>query len=205
MVQWHGMLTWNVTDDSPAAPVRRTQEQKNYLIQLDLKYGEDYTDHAFVDLKEGADSAFVLCEDMMKITRDGKPNVYVYAGAYDVAYSQVPEASQTIPLGVIIPQDGYYTFTMPTNFSGTVTLVDTYANTRTNLGLGDYELYLNHGTINDRFFLELNINQTTTAIDGAEAGQGSLKDGKAHKFIMNDMMYILKDGVLYDARGNRVQ
>ena len=207
MVQWHGTITWNVTDDAPASvAARNMEEKKNYLVQLDLQYGEDYSDHAYIDLREGADSAFVLCEDMMKIVRDRKPNVYAYAGAYDVAYSQVPVENQTIPVGVIIPQDGTYTFTMPTNFSGTVTLIDTYAQTRTNLGLGDYELYLNRGTINNRFFLEININNTPTAIDGVEdGGSGSLKDGKVHKFIMNDQMYIIKNSVIYDARGNRVK
>ena len=69
----------------------------------------------------------------------------------------------------------------------------------------DYEVYLEKGTIDDRFELEINIHNAPTAIDGVGVGQGSLKDGKAHKFIMNDMMYILKDGVLYDARGARVK
>lgn len=206
MVQWHGTLTWNTTSTPPAfVAARNSEEKKNYLIQLDLQQGEDYSDHAFVDLKENANSEFVLCEDMMKVVRNGKPNVYVYSGAYDVAYSQVPVVSQTIPVGVIIPQDGTYTFTMPTNFDGTVTLVDTFEQTRTNLGLGDYELYLDRGTINDRFYLEIDIYKVPTAIDGAEDGSGSLKDGKAHKFIENGIMYILKDGEIFDARGTHIK
>ena len=206
MVQWHGTLTWNTTSTTPAlVAARNAEDEKNYLIQLDLQQGEDYSDHAFVDLKDGANSEFVLCEDMMKIVRNGKPNVYVYADAYDVAYSQVPVVSQTIPVGVIIPQDGTYTFTMPTNFDGTVTLVDTFEQTRTNLGLGDYELYLDRGTINDRFYLEIDIYKVPTAIDGAEDGSGSLKDGKAHKFIENGIMYILKDGEIFDARGTHIK
>ena len=206
MVQWHGTLTWNTTSTTPAlVAARNAEDEKNYLIQLDLQQGEDYSDHAFVDLKDGANSEFVLCEDMMKIVRNGKPNVYVYSGAYDVAYSQVPVVSQTIPVGVIIPQDGTYTFTMPTNFDGTVTLVDTFEQTRTNLGLGDYELYLDRGTINDRFYLEIDIHKVPTAIDGAEDGSGSLKDGKAHKFIENGIMYILKDGEIFDARGTHIK
>jgi hypothetical protein len=206
MVQWHGTLTWNTTSTTPAlVAARNSEEKKNYLIQLDLQQGEDYSDHAFVDLKDGANSEFVLCEDMMKIVRNGKPNVYVYSGAYDVAYSQVPVVSQTIPVGVIIPQDGTYTFTMPTNFDGTVTLVDTFEQTRTNLGLGDYELYLDRGTINDRFYLEIDIYKVPTAIDGVEDGSGSLKDGKAHKFIENGQMYILENGRIFDARGSRVK
>jgi hypothetical protein len=42
-----------------------------------------------------------------------------------------------------------------------------------------------------------------TAIDGVEGG--SLKDGKAHKFIENGLMYILQNGAIFDARGNRVK
>ena len=94
---------------------------------------------------------------------------------------------------------------MPSNFDGTVTLIDTYAQTRTNLGIEDYEVSLPKGTDEERFYLEINISNVPTAIDGVGADNSSLKDGNAHKFIMNDMLYILKDGVLYDARGARVK
>ena len=213
-VQWAGDITWTTNaandkwkDTEPASAPRRAKAEpgKNYLIKLDVEFNGKVSDWAFVRLADEANDDFVLREDMFKMYNNGIPNIYTFAGAYDVAYNAVPVKSQTIPMGVLIRKNGTYTFSMPNNFSGTVTLIDNFAQTRTNLNIEDYEVYLNKGTINDRFELEINVNNAPTAIDGVTDGSGSLKDGKAHKFIMNDMLYILKDGVLYDARGNRVQ
>ena len=210
MVQWHGTISWSATESSgPETPAslaaRRTSEKKNHTLKLELLRNEEPVDWAFVEMRDGAQKDFVLCEDMMKIQNSGKPNLYLYAGGYDVAYSQVPVETQTIPVGVIIRQNGTYTFSMPSNFDGTVTLIDKFAQTRTNLALGDYEVTLERGTINDRFELEINIRNVPTAIDGVTDGSGSLKDGKAHKFIENGAMYILRDGQVFDARGNKVK
>ena len=140
------------------------------------------------------------------MVKDSKTaDIYTFAGCYDVSANVLSVENHVIPVGVDVKSAGTYTFSMPSNFSGTVTLVDKFDGTRTNLAMEDYEVYLEKGTIDDRFELEINVNKMPTAIDGAEDGSGSLKDGKAHKFIMNDMMYILNDGVLYDATGKRVK
>ena len=205
LVQWYGTITWKTSAGAIAAPRRTDVEKTNYLAKLDISYNGEVRDWTYVKLKEDADTAFVLCEDMCKVYNNGLPQVYTFAGAYDVAYNATPLESQTVPVGLRIRKNGNYTFSMPENFSGEVTLIDTYAQTRTNLALDDYEVYLEKGTIDDRFELEINVNKMPTAIDGAEDGSGSLKDGKAHKFIENGVMYILENGRIYDARGNRVQ
>ena len=207
LVQWAGTITWTTTEKNIfEAPCRATAEdEKNYFIKLDMWYNGNLNDWTYLDLRNGADEDFMLNEDLSKVNNRGVPNIYSFAGAYDVAYNALPIKSQTIPVGMIIRKNGTYKFAMPYNFSGTVTLIDKFAQTRTNLALEDYEVYLEKGTIDDRFELEINIYNAPTAIDGASDGKGSLKDGKAHKFIMNDMLYILKDGVIYDARGSRVK
>ncbi len=205
LVQWYGDITWTTSEPPASIAARRTAEKKNHTLKLELLRNGEAADWAFVAMRDGASSDFVLCEDMMKIKNSGKPNLYLYAGNYDVAYSQVPVETQTVPVGVIIRQNGTYTFSMPSNFDGTVTLIDKFAQTRTNLALGDYEVALERGTINDRFELEINIRNVPTAIDGVTDGSGSLKDGKAHKFIENGAMYILREGQIYDARGNKVK
>ena len=206
LVQWCGDITWTaIPDPSPIVARRVNAENKNYLIQLDVEFNGAVSDWAYVQLREGSDADFKLCEDMYKMYNKGIPQIYTFAGAYDVAYNDVPIQNQTIPVGIVTRKNGTYKFSMPTNFSGTVTLIDKFAQTRTNLNIEDYEVYLEKGTIEDRFELEINIIQAPTAIDGVEDGEGTLKDGKAHKFIMNDMMYILRDGEIFDARGNRVR
>lgn len=206
LVQWAGTITWTTTEKNIfGAPRRKVADEKSYFLKLDMWYNGNLNDWTYVDLREGAKADFMLNEDMSKVNNRGVPNIYTFAGAYDVAYNSLPVENQTVPVGMIIRKNGTYTFSMPYNFSGTVTLIDNFAQTRTNLNMENYEVYLNKGTINDRFELEINIHKVPTAIDGVTDGQGSLKDGKAHKFIMNDQMYILKDGVLYDARGARVK
>ena len=209
-VQWCGTIRWTTSDPGAwglySAPRRTTEEdKKNYFMKLELTYNGKTSDWTYVELNEGADTAFVLREDMCKYTNKGIPQIYTFAGGYDVAYNTSSLESQTIPVGVIIRKNGTYTFSMPTNFSGTVTLIDKFAQTRTNLGLEDYTVDLQKGTIDDRFELEFNVQNAPTAIDGVTDGSGTLKDGKAHKYIENNQMYILQNGVIYDARGNRVK
>ena len=140
---------------------------------------------------------------MYMVTNSRAVNIYTYAGDYDVAANVLPLETTTVPVGVTVRTAGTYTFSMPSHFDGTVTLVDTYAQTRTNLGIEDYTVNLEEGTFNSRFLLELNIHQAPTAIDGVS--DGTLKDGKAHKFLQNGVMYILQNGVMYDAQGKRVK
>lgn len=206
MVQYQGTITWNATTPPiAAAPRRKPANEKNNLVMLQLLQGEEQVDRAFIELKDGAETGFVLCEDMIKIFNNGKPNLYVHASEYATSYSQVPVESQIVSVGVDIWYSGVYTFSMPSNFNGTAVLIDNYAQTRTNLGLEDYEVSLDPGVITGRFELEININKAPTAIDGVTDGSGSLKDGKAHKFIMNGQMFILQNGMIYDAQGKRVQ
>ena len=131
-------------------------------------------------------------------------NIYTLAGNYDVAANILSIDDHIVPVGVEVTRAGRYTFSMPSEFSGTVTLVDNFDGSRTDLSLGDYTVTLPKGTIEDRFTLEINIaRSTTTDIEGIEGG--SIKDGKAHKFVRDGIMYILRDGVIYDARGARMK
>ena len=208
MVQYHGPITFTgagiQTPSSVAA--RKTAEKKNYSINLQvLNADEQEINHTYVKMQEGADADFALNEDLCMVTNNRAVNIYTFAGSYDVAANVLPVENTTIPVGLTVKTAGSYTIAMPSNFSGTATLVDTYAQTRTNLALEDYTVQLEKGTVNDRFFLEIGINNAPTAIDGVTDGTGSLKDGKTHKFIENGAMYILRDGVIYDARGNKVK
>ena len=203
MVQWAGTFQWQTTTPASVA-ARQKDVVKNNTIQLNLIQNDEVSDKTFVKLNNEASTEFVLNEDVCKIINSGVPNIYTYAGVYDVALSQVPEENQIVSVGVVIRKNGTYTFSMPENINGTVTLIDEFEQTRTNLSLSDYEVTLPKGTNNDRFKLEINVKKIPTAIDGVE-GEGTLKDGKAHKFLQNGVMYILQNGCLYDAQGRRVE
>lgn len=204
LVQWRGTITWTTTEKNIfAAPRKTAEDEKNYLIKLEMSQNGELSDWTYLDLEEGANADFMLNEDVCKVNNRNVPNLYSFAGAYDVAFNALPIENQTIPVGMIIRKNGTYTFSMPYNFSGTVTLIDTYAQTRTNLAIEDYEVELSKGTIDDRFLLEININKVPTAIDNVK--DGSSDNHKVYKYIENGNLYIVEDGRTFDARGNRVK
>ena len=207
MVQFTGDIEFSGSSiqvkPSSAVSRRAKKNTKNYTMELELLRENVHVSRTYVELRDEACDTFALNEDMYMMYTSLPADIYTYAGNYDVSANVLSVQNHIIPVGVEVHKDGNYTFTMPSNFDGTVTLIDTYAQTRTNLTIEDYEVTLSKGNITDRFFIEIDLNKMPTAIDGVEGG--SLKDGKAHKFIENGQMYILKNGVLYDARGNRVK
>ena len=206
MVQFAGDITFEGSAIPEALAARRIQARNNYTIELQvLNEDERRLSRTYVKLEENACDTFALNEDLCMNYTNQSVNVFTFAGNYDVAANVLSVGSHIVPLGVVVRKPGTYTFTMPSNFDGTVTLVDTYTGTRTDLAMSDYTLSLPKGTNIERFQLEINIQNAPTAIDGVEDGSGSLKDSKAHKFIQNGVMYILENGHLFDARGTRVK
>lgn len=206
MVQYAGKVTFEGAAIKPAEiAARRSSEHKQYTVELELTKENQFAGRTYIELRENAVDSFMLNEDMYIMKGSKVADIYTHADGYELAANVLTINSHIVPVSVDTKSAGTYTFSMPSNFSGTVILIDKYANTRVNLAYEDYEVYLEQGAIKDRFEVEININDAPTAIDGAADGEGTLKDGKAHKFIMNDMMYILKDGVLYDAQGKRVK
>ena len=192
------------TKPSSIAARREPLNREDYTIDLQLLRNNSRVSRTYVELREEACDTFALNEDMYMLYTSLPADLYTLAGNYDVSANVLSIDNHVVPVGVEVHQAGEYTFTMPGTFSGTATLVDTEANTRTNLAISDYTVTLPKGICDGRFFLELDIHKVPTSIDIIEDG-GSLKDGKAHKFIENGVMYILREGQIYDACGNKVK
>ena len=205
MAQYAGTITFVGSAVNKIVAANRSANKKNYTINLELTKDDTFVGRTYVELRENAVDTFLLNEDVYMVKNGVSADVYTLAGAYEAGANVLSIDNHIVPVGVDVKAAGTYTFSMPGNFDGEIILVDNYTQTRTNLMMEDYEIALPKANISDRFYLEININKMPTAIDGVDAGDGLLKDGKAHKFIMNDQMYILKDGVIYDARGNRVK
>ena len=205
MVQYHGNVTFKTAAAPASVAARRAPQKENYQIELQvLNSNEEILNRTYVELRENACDTFELNEDVYMSYNNRAVNIYTLASAYDVAANVLSIGNHTIPLCAEVTQAGTYKFSMPSNFSGEVVLWDSFNGAHIDLALEDYEVELPKGTIEDRFYLKINIKKLTTAIDGASE-EGSLKDGKAHKFLKNDKMYILRNGMLYDAQGKRVQ
>lgn len=213
MVQYHGDLYWSLASATPVSPIvaRRTYAEKpqNVEMRIELLQNEKAVDQTFVKLSndENVSTNFAFDEDLCKEYNANKANIYTIVENYlPVAGNTMPMSDQTtvVPVGVKIAADGEYTFAIPEGTGGIgVVLIDNIAGTRTNLGLMDYSVTLEQGQIDNRFLLEISpIVQSPT---GIELLNGENGENGVRKVLIDNILYIVKDGIVYDAQGHRVQ
>ena len=204
-------ISWsNVSvPNSVVARRKATVEDIHFAeFKLDLMNGEKSLDHTYIRLtdKEEVTAGFEFGQDLCKEFKSGA-NIYTLIDQQEVAGNSLPMSEQTtvVPVGVKITTDGEYTFAMPEGSNGTgAVLVDNIAGTRTNLGLTDYTVTLGKGTYDGRFVLELSpVAQTPTGI--GEVASDQVPSAKARKVLIDGIMYIVRDGEVFDARGTKVK
>ena len=211
-VQWGGTINWetlqgaNTTPQEMQAKKNAYYEAKEHNLRLELQHNGAYTDQTFVALKEeGATAAFDLNLDLTKISGTCS-GIYTLAGEENIqlAGNVLPlEDNTIIPVGVQVAKAGEYTFAMPDGTDGIVVeLIDYETNTRTNMLLDEYTVNLGKGTFESRFALHVRPDKTVTSLDNI--GDETTGD-QVKKFLIDGVLYMLKDGALYDAQGRCVQ
>ena len=210
MVQYAGAIQWSASEPAGIVARRSTNTKpKEVEFCLSLQQNENDVDRTFVNLmdNEKVSAEFDMNKDLVKMFNSNMPNIYTLIGNdLEVAANCLPMSEQTtvVPVGVKIATTGDYTFSIPDGTNGVgVTLIDTETGVRTSLSALDYTINLSAGTYDNRFVLEISpIQQTVTDIEQSSIinDQSSIK-----KVMIDQILYIVKDGVMYDARGARVQ
>lgn len=150
--------------------------------------------------------------DLAKILGEGNfVKTYMHYSNMDMAYVAINAtlAKNWIPVTVNIPQAGEYTFSL-TNSSIVDELDGVYlidygnGNKITNLIERDYVFTATEGTLTDRFAINAiyGERETPTAIDAVEGGL--IDSDKPIKFLFHEKVFILYQGIIYDATGKRV-
>ncbi len=209
-VQYHGNVTWTTSVTPTAAPQRNTEYRGEYEFCLEVQQDEQMIDRTYVRLSddENVTTGFEFSEDMTKQFNSRKANIFTIAGNTSLGGNSLPlSTTQTtvVPVGVKIKTAGDYTFSIPEGTEGIgVTLVDNETGVRTLLSALDYTIHLEAGTHDGRFILEISpIYNTPTGME-EPTSDSSLK-GRAQKRIIDGVLYIVKDGKIFDARGTRVE
>ena len=216
MVQYHGDISWSASSGSPypsSIVARRTyaEQPRNIEFCLEIQQNEKMIDRTYVDLSDDEETSvgFKFDEDMTKdFSGENKTRIYsIIEGDVVAAGNTLPMSEQTtvVPVGVTIKNAGEYTFAMPEGTNGVgVTLVDTETNVRTSLSALDYTVSLEAGEYTGRFMLEISpIQNTPTGLE--EPTSNSSLKGRAQKRIIDGVLYIVRDGKIFDARGARVE
>lgn len=208
MVQFAGVIDWKNQKVEAAqqqlAAKKNADAEEQYTLRLELQQNGTKADQTFVELHDDATTMFDMNVDLTKMFNTGA-NIYTLIGSDNqVAANVMPIANTTIPVGVQIAKAGEYTFAMPDGTAGiTVELIDYETNTRTNLLLSEYTVNLTAGTCENRFALSVKPNNTATSLDNISGETGN--EASMKKFIIDGVLYMQKDGVLYDAQGHVVR
>ena len=212
LVQNSTAIVWNhvnaISHSSIVARHRNADEIDNVEFRLELQQNNELVDQTFVRLSddEAVTAGFEFNHDMSKELYSTKANIYTLIGMEPVAANSLPISTQTtvVPVGLTLASDGEYTFAMPDGTEGIgVVLIDNIAGTHTNLGLMDYTVTLEQGQIDNRFLLEISpIVQSPTDLENTEY---RTQNTEVRKVMIDGILYIVKDGIVYDAQGQRVQ
>ena len=211
LVQNGKQIHWSAVNSKPSSIVvrqRGEEQESNYEWRITLSRDENQEDQTFVRMTdyEEVTTAFDFNQDLIKELNYGRSDIYTLIGYERAAANSMPLSDSTtvVPLGLDIEQDGDYTIAMPEGVESVgVTLLDAETGERTNLSIGmDYTISLNKGACHNRLYLEISpIQQTTTDIEYTDQGT---REQSVRKVLIDGKLYIVCDGVVYDAQGHRL-
>jgi Listeria/Bacterioides repeat len=188
------------------APQRDTESDVCF-VNLSLSVNGKSSDKLFVTCDDNAATTYTIGKDVMKMgATTGVSVARIWAnakgttlGAADVAYNG---NEAIIPLGIYAPKDGEYTLSLNSN-----PMEDVYL-TRNgvivwNLTMSDYTFSLNAGS-DTSYALQVvrRVQNTATGVDAIDNDKRGTDF--VEKMIVNGQLFILRDGILYDAQGKKV-
>ena len=231
MLQFGGTITWNSTYssanaivlDAYLAPQRREvaedAEADNRMLALTLTDNNGQQDVTFVDMYDGATAAYDLNQDLGKILASSSLQVYTLGDERDAvdangntervisrfAGNNLPLEATVVPVGVRIPSDGDYIFSANRDeLRGLQPILYDAAEDRIiNLLFDDYTVSLTKGTDENRFSLQLSLQQTDTATALDDTTNGYSVSQVNGGFVINGIGQTAWVE-LYDALGRRL-
>ena len=210
LVQNGGAIHWKAVNSKPSSVIarQRTETDRNYEWKIALLSGDNQEDQTFVRItdNENVTTDFDFNQDLAKEFNYGRSDIYTLIGYERAAANSMPCSDKTtiIPLGLNIEQAGDYTIAMPEGVENIgITLVDNETGIHTNLSAGqEYTLTLNKGICENRLFIEVSPIQNTPT--DLEYTTEDTREQTTRKMLIDGMLYLIRDGVIYDAQGHRL-
>ena len=207
MVQFAGTIDWSTlaSNGSQGLAAKKTDNVEKHVLRIELQQNNTKVDQTYIQLEdEEVTAMFDMNYDLTKLF-NSKTNIYSLIPSdtdpIQVAANVMPIEETIIPLGIKLDAAGEYTFAMPEGTDGIVVeLIDYENNTRTNMLLDEYTVNLGKGTFESRFALHVKPNKTTTSLEDVNTNTTGVK-----KYLIDGVLYMQKDGVLYDAQGKLVR
>ena len=212
LVQNGNAIQWNAVNTQQPSQIMAKQQAAaatNYEWNISLHSQDEQVDQTYIRLtnNENVTHEFDFNQDLVKEFNYGRADIYTMIGYEPVAANSMPieNITTSVPLGIDVEKAGEYTIAMLEGTTSVgVTLVDIETGKRTNLAAGmEYTVYLAKGKHNERFMIEISpVNNAPTDID--QLTGSDLNAEGVQKYIIDGQLYIVREGVLYDAQGHRL-
>ena len=195
-------------DDTMLRAPQRTSAYDNCRFSLSLKQDDKKLDLLVVSCDDEATSTYTRGKDVQKMgatTGTSVARLWVNAKGTDLCAVNTAYINDQaiVPLQVFAPRAGEYTLAI-----NRIPNEDVYLRRNGvviwNMAMGDYTSEFAAGTDNSYDLLVIRrVNNTATGVDqlNDEAKRGT---DFVEKMIVNGQLFILRDGVLYDAQGKVV-
>lgn len=205
-----GTFTFSLSQRAQEAPARVQNNGATLPDEMDIDFilsnGEEQATFGLT-VNDKLNTGFVVGEDMPEELGGTSSKAYTIAAENKLAYNGLPStaAEQYIPVGYRAEAAGTYTFAYKpdeyTTYIKHIRLIDYATGDVTDLLDDTYEFSTEQGIFDERF--ALNVEFGRRKIPTGMEGTGINADQPV-KFIRDDKMYILRNGVIYDATGKRV-
>lgn len=204
-----GDVTFSYASRNSAAPARISNNNMPQEINVAVALSTaTYGDTTYLLVGDGFSDEYEIGDDLMKMPH-ANVSLFTIGSTYDLFANALNKqsAENGVPVGYTAPSAGYYLFSHVENAESAwlehLWLEDKETGAKVDLLDAPYEFETTAGTNKTRFvlFAVLKKNsETPTDIGGTEE-----EIDKPIKFIYNDKMYILRNGILYDATGKKVR
>jgi hypothetical protein len=195
--------TIGVTIEPNKAPQRLTQTDEPIRLSIRVQGESGYSDNIRISERADFTTDFDQGWEGRKLYGVAEaPQLYVM-GVDKLAIAAVPEMEGTL-IGLKAGEaDNSYTFTFEYEEAEALYLLDTYMNTYTRVQTGArYTFATPDKNEHNRFILTHRTPSIATEVEPIGNGQGKMDN--CRKVLMEDHIYIIRGGRLYDATGKLV-
>ncbi len=189
-------------------PLRATRSSQGCLYTGVRLSGRGQTDCAGIVLDDDLTAEYEVGADLTKMKSDRRVNIYTLnASRIPLAFNALSDddAADTIPVGVVIPATGTYTFAFDAeqysaNALESLQLIDKVTGTETDLLHSNYTLDIRAGVVENRFAL---LVRRTKEEDLVPTSVGDVRndDVQCTKVLRDGMLYIRNNNKIYTVLG----
>ena len=198
-------------EDAPLYIQRRAEENApKYKTAVQLTAATGKTDKTTFIFSDRYTPDYEIGADLEKMFGEGYTlALYSMPGTTRLAFNASPLTDETIPLGFRVPEDGTYTFALPDNTDRYdiprfehLYLIDYQTGELTDLKKDSYSFTSVRTQDETRFALAPVFRKDSPTGTENVADKDDTDDTKVRKAVLNGILYIVRDGRIYNATGD---